>query len=114
MARFENTAKWQPIQDTDMTKRTPEEWAKIYNIKLTEEATGFWSEYEWAYNFDKLSYVPIFEDDGVYDWDKIANWELRAMNIRRDIFMGADMGEKDILKQKYIETQWLRDHTLRI
>ena len=76
---------------------------------------GWWNEYEWAYNFTKLSYKPILKDeDGFPDWDKISEKEMRAQYLKRDLFLGADMGEKEILKQKYIETQWVRNNTMRV
>lgn len=113
--KFENTEKWQPIQDPDITKRTPLEWAKIYNIKLLNEVPGWWIEYEWAYNFDNLDYIPSkTNEDGLPDWDSITEKEMRAQFLKRDLFLGADYGEKEILKTKYIETNWIRSHTLRV
>lgn len=112
--RFEDTEKWQPIQNPDLTKRTPQEWANIYGIKLTKEINGFFNEYQWAYYFTTLSYVPSKIEDGLPDWDSITDKEMRAQFLRRDIFLGADMGEKEVLKERYMETNWIRNHTLRV
>lgn len=113
--RFENTEKWQPVQNPDLTKRTPDEWAKIYGVKLTSQIAGWWNEYEWAYNFSTLKYTPFKkDDDGFPDWDGIADKEMRAQFIKRDIFLGADMGEKEVLNEKYMETNWIRNHILRV
>lgn len=112
---FEETPTWQPIQDPDITKRTPQEWAKIYNIELLTDINGLWNEYEWAWNFPNLSYIPSKKTkDGYYDFDSITEKENRASFLRRDLFLGADDGEKIILKDKYIETTWLRKHLIRV
>jgi hypothetical protein len=112
---FENTQKWQPIQDPDITRRSPQEWANIYNIELLSNVSGAWNEYEWAWNFPNLSYQPLKKDkDGLYDYDSITDKETRADFLRRDLFLGADLGEKEVLKERYIETIWVRNHTLRV
>lgn len=112
---FTNNEKWQALTDPDITKRTPDEWAKIYKVKLTSQISGWWNEYEWAYNFQKLSYIPAQKDsEGFPDWDSVCEKEMRAQYLNRDLFLGADMGEKEILKTKYIETQWIRDNTMRV
>lgn len=112
---FENTSTWTPINNPDITKRTPDEWAKIYGIKLLESIAGWWNEYEWAYNFTRLSYTPLLKDeDGFPNWEIISEKEMRAQYLKRDLFLGADMGEKEVLKQRYIETQWVRNNTMRV
>ena len=113
--KFTNSETWQPIQNPDITRRTCDEWANIYGIKLITPVNGFWNEYEWAYNFDKLNYMPnIKDEDGFPNWDAICDKELRAQFLKRDLFLGADLGEKQVLKEKYIETQWIRNHTMRV
>jgi|SRR3712207_6128874 len=112
---YEITEKWEPIQNIDITRRTPEEWAKIYNVKLVNNVGGWWDEYEWAYNFDGLAYLPNkFNDDKTPDWESISEKELRAAFIKRDLYLGADMGEKEVLKTQYIETNWVRNHKKRV
>ena len=53
-----------------------------------------------------LQYVLLPDKNG--DYDKANNMELRAMEIKRDLFMGADEGEKYVLQRQYIETEWAR------
>lgn len=96
--------KWAPVPNPDIAKRRPNEWAKIYRIKLFDiQKDGLWSEYEWAYNFPDLSYYPDTDD-----FDKMAEMEMRADELRRDIFLGADIGEREVLNTKYMETNWIR------
>lgn len=99
-----NNERWLPVENPDPIKRKPDEWAKIYGIKLLEPlGDHLWSEYEWAYYFIDLSYYPASQD-----FDKITEMEMRAYELRRDLFLGADIGEKDILNDKYIETRWIK------
>lgn len=100
---YENE-KWEPIENPDILKRKPEEWAKIYNVKVLNPLPNeLWSEYEWAYHFQNFSYFPANQD-----FERTAEMELRAIQLRRDLFLGADMGEREVLKEKYIETQWVK------
>lgn len=95
--------KWEPVEKVDFAKRIPEEWAKIYGIKLLSTFNSqYWSEYEWAYNFPNLNYYPASQD-----FDKISEMEMRAYELRRDLFLGADVGEREVLDTQYIETQWV-------
>lgn len=99
-----NKDKWVPVENPDPIKRKPEEWAKIYGIKLLDEiGNHLWSEYEWAYYFVDLSYYPAIKD-----FDRISEMEMRAYELRRDVFLGADIGERDILNEKYMETNWIK------
>ena len=100
--------KWQPIENIDVNRRKPNEWAKIYRMKLIKNTLDdLWTEYEWAYYLMKdLQYVLLPDKNG--DYDKANNMELRAMEIKRDLFMGADEGEKYVLQRQYIETEWAR------
>ena len=101
--------KWNPISNVDYSKRTPSEWAKIYNMELIGDVRKvLWSEYEWAYNVPNLKYYPVPDKNGEYE--KTAEMELKAIELRRDLFMGADMGERHLLETegKYIETDWIR------
>lgn len=97
--------KWVPIPNPDISKRKPNEWAKIYLIKLIDQPNHeLWSEYEWAYHFiTDLGYYPDTED-----FDSMSEKEMRAIELRRDLFLGADIGENEILKSKYIETAWVK------
>src|SRR3712207_9577228 len=73
---------------------------RSYNVKLVNNVGGWWDEYEWAYNFDGLAYLPNkFNDDKTPDWESISEKELRAAFIKRDLYLGADMGEKEVLKR---------------
>lgn len=114
---FINTDTWEPVQDVDITKRWPVEWAKIYGVELKEPYDmKLMNEYEFAYNFvNNYDYIPIKKmTDGLPDFDAIADKELRASLINRDIFKGADVGERALLKYNYVETQWYRDNFVRI
>jgi hypothetical protein len=90
--------KWESVQDLDFARRKPDEWARIYFIKLVGTIPNvLWNEYEWAYHLPTLKYYPMPDRDkngGLLDsYDKSAVKEMRATELRRDIFMGADMGE---------------------
>lgn len=105
--------KWDPIKDVDPAKRRPTEWAKIYLVELVGDIpNSLWNEYEWAYNFSKLDYrlLPDRNKDGslLGTYEKAEDMEMRAMELKRDLFMGADIGEKYVLQEKYIETEWVR------
>ncbi len=109
-----NNDKWEPIDDYDPAKRKPREWAKIYNLELIGDIpNSLWSEYEWAYNLiTRLKYYPLPDTskDGTQldSYENATLQELRAMELNRDLYMGADLGEKKVLEEKYIETQWVR------
>jgi len=104
---MEVNEKWEPVVDADPMRRKPLEWARIYRIKLLEPPPDIlWNEYEWAYNMLALNYELIPDKDG--DFDKAVLMELRAMELKRDLFMSADMGERYVLEKQYIETEWLR------
>ena len=90
-----------------MIKRKPQEWAKIYHIKLLDSMENILlNEYEWAYKIDELRYTLIPDKYG--DFDNASLMELRALELKRDLFMMSDLGEREILEQRYIEIQWLR------
>jgi hypothetical protein len=42
------------------------------------------------------------------DFETLAEYEMRAMDIKRDLFLGATPDEKKILKDRYIETEYVR------
>jgi hypothetical protein len=94
----------------DQIKRYPKEWAKIYKIQLVnDEINEMWSEFEWAYNLFNLDYMLIPTND---DYEESELMEMRAMDIKRDIFQNADYGEKLMLKERYIDTSWVRQQML--
>ena len=110
--------KCEPIMDVDITKRFPDEWARINGIQirnLPAEANYLMNEYEFAWYLPNFNYFPMKKDkDGMYDFDSIADKEMRLSFIRRDLFYFADFGERDLLEKKYIETEWVRKNILRI
>ena len=112
------TDKCEPIIDVDITKRFPDEWARINGIQirnLPAEANYLMNEYEFAWYLPNFNYFPMKKDkDGMYDFDSIADKEMRLSFIRRDLFYFADFGERDLLEKKYIETEWVRKNILRI
>lgn len=101
--------KWEPVEKIDPKKRKPNEWAKIYSIKLIGEYPNeLWSEYEWSFYLPTLKYMPIPDKNGEFEY--FSEMDLRSLEIRRDLFMGADIGERHVLtnENKYIETNWVR------
>lgn len=100
--------KWEPITNADFARRKPIEWARLYNIKVYNQIPDvMWNEYEWAYHLINNFQYDLLPDDN-NDFDKASLMELRAMELKRDLFMGADIGEKHVLETQYIETEWLR------
>jgi len=91
--------------NVDLSKRTPSEWAKIYNFKLYNKINTLWTEFEWAYNVPNLDYEFIKKNDS---YELAEQMELRAFEIKCLIFKLADNIEKKILKEKYIETEWIK------
>ena len=101
---IEKNSKWESVESVDYSRRKQNEWEKIYGIKLLSEIDDrIWSEYEWSYHMCKEDYKSIHKD-----FEKIAIMEMRAMELRRDIFMGANLSEREILSKNYIETEWVR------
>lgn len=98
--------KWEYLSDVDSTRRLPQDWAKIYYIKPLSQLPQdrLWSEYEWAYNFVNVQYIPL----NFNKTEKTSEMELRATLLRRDLFIGADESEKNILENQYIETLWAK------
>jgi hypothetical protein len=99
MAEFEDI-------NIDLSKRTPAEWSDIYHLKLyNSPPRQLWTEFEWAYNLPNLDYQYILINDSSEEAEEM---ELRAFDIKNLIFHLADKSEKEILKTKYIETEWIR------
>lgn len=100
----------------DQAKRTPKEWAEIYHIELFDDLNGnLWNEFEWAYNMINLNYRMLPNKNKMYDeisYEQAECMEMRAMYIKQDIINNADFGEKQILKEKYTETSWIRSQLL--
>lgn len=95
------------IDDIDLSKRKPIEWANIYNIDvISEMPLTLWSEYEWAYNICNMDYRLKQNKNDEYELSE--QMEMRAMLIKADIFKTADIGEKYMLKNKYIETEMIK------
>lgn len=94
----------------DMAKRLPQEWANIYNLKIHSFMQNtLWTEFEWAYNLPNLDYEYISKN---YNSEKAEEMELRAFEIKNLIFQTADAAEKSILKDKYIETEFIKNKLL--
>jgi hypothetical protein len=115
MAKEQNSSqnnineKWETVTNIDPMRRKPLEWARIYLMELITPAPELlMNEYEWAYALmsGEFKYNLIPDKNGEYD--KSGLMELRAMELKRDLFMGADMGERYVLQKQYIETEWLR------
>lgn len=105
--------KWEPVGNIDLSRRKAQEWAKIYKVELLDAPIDdrLWSEYEWAYNFLNSKYRPdLSVAENIEDfYEEFAEKEMRAIELRRDVFMGATLGEKEILNERYIETEWCRN-----
>lgn len=101
------------VDDVDMVKRTPLEWAQVYNFKIFGSLPDdLWSEYEWAYNLSNINYMTLPDRDSrgkLMDSSELSgSMEVRAMMLKSDLFKYADLGEKYILKARYIETDVIR------
>jgi hypothetical protein len=105
----------------DPVYRKPNEWARIYNIHLIDRADNICSEYEWAWNMtNKYKYYPLpdIQEDGSFDFDsfdKSNEFEGRAQDIARNIYIHADVGEKSLIDKdmNYVETNWVK-HNLKL
>jgi len=107
--------EWESINDVDISKKTTNDWAQIYGVKLLKSYGGFMDEYEWSYNFDNYDFIPFKKDKyNDIDYEYIEQKQLRAQLIKRDIFMGATFTEKKILKNRYTETDWIKKHISKI
>jgi hypothetical protein len=101
--------KWEVVSNVDPMRRKPLEWARIYLMELiTSPPEVLMNEYEWAYSLMSGLFKYNLLPDKNGDFDKSGLMELRAMELKRDLFMGADMGERYVLQKQYIETEWLR------
>jgi hypothetical protein len=102
---MDRNPKWEFVENVDYARRTAHEWAKIYLVELLEEPidNNMWSEFEWAYNLFTMRYRP-----DTIDMDAFSELEQRAMELRRDVFMGANLTEKNMLNEAYVETDWVR------
>lgn len=97
------------IDDIDLSKRKPNEWAQIYNINILSDVDQkLMSEYEWAYILPNIDYTYIKDNNKDNLYEKAEQMEMRAMLIKTDIFKTADIGEKYILKNKYVETEMIK------
>lgn len=112
-----SNSKWEEVENIDFKKRKPNEWAAIYKVKIFGYIPDeLWSEYEWAYNLTNLKYMllPDRDEDGdlLDTFEKSEEMEMRAIELKRDIFTTADMGEKLVLNDKFIETDWINKKLL--
>ena len=95
------------VVNIDQGRRTLTEWAKIYYIKFTEDIDNvLCGEYEWAYNYYNFKFIPVLDSNN--EFESNAKMEMRAMEIKRDLFVNADMGEKMVLKEKYMDTEFVK------
>jgi hypothetical protein len=100
----------------DMAKRTPNEWANIYSLKLFNfNKHILWTEYEWAYSIFNIDYMYIAKkENDELSTEYAEMMELRAMEIKNLIFKTADTAEREILKKKYIETEYIKRKILAV
>jgi hypothetical protein len=98
--------RWEPVESLDYTRRVISDWEKIYGIVIKKDNfddSRLFSEYEWAYCMCNMDYSPNNKN-----FEKLAVMELRAMELNRDIFMGATLQEREVLVNRYMETTWVR------
>lgn len=106
-----NTKEVITVEDIDRQKRKPNEWAKIYNIKLIEcdDYNALQNEYEWAWEMmHSYKYLPLPDKTG--DYELSSEKELRAEMLVMDIYINALPKEKYIFNthKKYIDTDFIR------
>ena len=91
------------IIDVDSTKRSVNEWAKIYHIKIYNNINyEVMNEYEFCWNLENtLQYI-------LYSDNKANQQELRARLIYLDIINNATEEEKEQLKNKFVITDFIR------
>jgi len=99
------------VDDIDLSKRKPPEWASIYCIKLNEcdNITELMNEYEFAWNLmHKYKYSLLPDKQGEYDYASMK--ELRAEMLAMDIYINATSSEKYVLdkEKKYLDTEFIR------
>lgn len=113
---MDKNPKWEPVDNVDYSRRSPDEWAKIYGVELLDNLNDgrVWSEYEWGYHFVNSDYKPLYIPGKEYDFERLSEMELRAIELRRDIFLGATREEKKMLNERYVDTEWCRRRLLTI
>lgn len=103
-----NNDKWLPVQDFDRQRRLPNEWAQLYHVKLQGDIEQRRiNEYEWAYLLGTVRYFPAAVPD-TPTWDRYEDMQYRGDELRRDLILGADSYEREVLTSRYLETQWVR------
>lgn len=100
------------ILNVDMTKRTQEDWAKMYHMRIVDNTidSELINEFKWAFVLNNLRYYLI--PDSKDSYADAENMEMRGMKILRDIISTADTGEKRILKDKkeFMETKYILNY----
>lgn len=101
------------VIDPDITKRKPLEWARIYYIKLIgrqKVPNKLMNEYEFAWHYinNALSFIPIADDNSGETYDKMNELNLRANELTADLYVNATLAERNELRKKYIDTNFIR------
>ena len=101
------------ITNPDITKRKPLEWAQLYHIKLMGKQkvpNKLMNEYEFAWHYinNALSFVPIANDAHGDTYDNFNESNLRANELVADIYVNATLAERNTLREKYIDTSFIR------
>jgi translation initiation factor 2B subunit (eIF-2B alpha/beta/delta family) len=99
--------------NVDLTKRSEDDWAKIYHIKILDDtiSNNLMTEFEWAYRMNDMKYILLQNEKKSFeDAEKM---ELRAMMIMCDVISHADKAERDILKNQhtFINTQYILSYS---
>lgn len=101
------------VNNPDVTTRKPLEWAKIYYIKLIGKQhvpNKLMNEYEFAWHYvnNALSFIPIADNIQQDTFDKNNEFNLRANGLVADVYVNASLAERNSLREKYIDTSFIR------
>lgn len=93
--------------------KTIQEWSNIYKIKTNDNSKRKISIYEYAYliGSGNLNYRLLSDVDPEYkelSSEQAELNELMFLDVYNEIMQNADEIELDILKDKYVETDWVK------
>ena len=103
------------VTDVDLTKRPQKDWENIYHVQIVngEIESSDIDEFNFAYNLMRSEFYTIpnaMEKHKELDYSIAEEMQQRAMNIYSDIMLNADKAEKLLLKNKYIQTNYVLNY----
>ena len=104
------------IEDVDLTRRSDEEWQKIYHVQIMDGEIDVSpiNEFEFAYKLVHSKYCPKPSlNKGEMDYSIPEQMEMRAMKINRDIYTNADKFEKSQLDNRYFATKYILNYSVK-